>query len=246
MQWLNGVFHDLRERLLTFETVQGLYFMVFGVALLWRPHLVLTVGGVLLILEGLRRFVVNRTKEAVVQENKVKRRKGRTVTPIVLLAMVPGMAAGQCSTSKVGYTLIQHVEGYVPVCYNDAAGLATIGFGHLVGADEHAELCDGRVLTPEDGFDLLRADVAVHEAEVNMVVQGGLSWHQCDALVSWTFNVGGSALRHSTLLRRVNAGRHGDVPLEMKRWVYAGGRKLRGLVVRRALEGRLYALGVFD
>lgn len=236
---------ELKERFLTFETVQGLYLIVFGVALLVYPQLVLTVTGVLLVIEGLRRFFVNRTKEAVVQEVKVKRRKARGATTIVLLAMVPGVAAGQCETSTVGYTLIQHFEGFVPVCYKDAAGFYSIGFGHLVRAGEHANLCGGRVLTPKQGYDLLRTDVAVHEAEVNRSVDGRLSWHQCDALVSWTYNVGGSALRSSTLLRRVNAGRHGDVPREMERWVYAGGRKLRGLVLRRAMEGRLYALGLW-
>lgn len=61
-----------------------------------------------------------------------------------------------------------------------------------------------------------------------------------DALVSFTFNLGGGALQRSTLRRKVNREEHEDVPREFLRWVWAGGRKLRGLVRRREAEALLY------
>jgi len=46
---------------------------------------------------------------------------------------------------------------------------------------------------------------------------------------------------HVVLRRKVNREEHGEVPAEFRRWVFAGGRKLKGLVRRREAEGRLYA-----
>ena len=65
---------------------------------------------------------------------------------------------------------------------------------------------------------------------------------QYDALVSFTFNLGSGALQRSTLRRKVNREEHNDVPAEFVRWVYAGGRKLVGLVRRRNAEAIAYVL----
>ena len=47
------------------------------------------------------------------------------------------------------------------------------------------------------------------------------------ALRSFTFNLSASALQRSTLRRKVNRGEHDAVPAELRRWVWAGGRKLK-------------------
>jgi lysozyme len=59
------------------------------------------------------------------------------------------------------------------------------------------------------------------------------------AIVDFAFNVGGGALRASTLRRRINAGDWADVPTQLRRWDKAGGRVLRGLTIRREAEARL-------
>jgi lysozyme len=63
---------------------------------------------------------------------------------------------------------------------------------------------------------------------------------QFDALVSFTFNLGSGALQRSTLRRKVNREEHDEVPEQFMRWVWAGGRKLRGLMRRREKELLLY------
>lgn len=68
-----------------------------------------------------------------------------------------------------------------------------------------------------------------------------LSQTQWDALVSFCFNVGAGNFRASTLLKKLNAGRYQTVPSELNRWVFAGGKKLDGLIRRRWAEGRLFA-----
>jgi lysozyme len=59
------------------------------------------------------------------------------------------------------------------------------------------------------------------------------------AITDFAFNVGTGALRASTLRRRVNAGAWDDVPAQLMRWVFAAGKRLRGLERRRAAEAAL-------
>jgi lysozyme len=63
---------------------------------------------------------------------------------------------------------------------------------------------------------------------------------QFDALVSFTYNLGGGALQRSTLRRKINREEHTEVPEQFMRWVLAGGRKLKGLVRRHEAEAINY------
>ena len=69
-----------------------------------------------------------------------------------------------------------------------------------------------------------------------------LSDGQFDALVSFAYNLGAGALQRSTLRRKVNRENHREVPAEFMRWIWAGGRKLKGLVKRRATEAQFYCV----
>jgi len=59
------------------------------------------------------------------------------------------------------------------------------------------------------------------------------------AIVDFTFNLGAGRLQTSTLRRRVNERDWKAAALELRRWVYGGGKVLPGLVARRNLEARL-------
>ena len=52
---------------------------------------------------------------------------------------------------------------------------------------------------------------------------------QCmfDALVSWTYNLGPTNLRSSTMLKVLNAGEYDEVPAQLKRWNKAKGQSFR-------------------
>ena len=58
----------------------------------------------------------------------------------------------------------------------------------------------------------------------------------------FTFNLGSGALQRSTLRRKVNREEHDDVPAQFKRWVWAGGKRLKGLVRRRSEEAITYSI----
>ena len=137
--------------------------------------------------------------------------------------------------TQAGLDLIKHFEGFSPTVYRCPGGYPTIGYGHQVRAGERFD-----VITKEEGEALLRQDVVVAERAVMRLIDVPLSDGQFDALVSFTFNLGAGALQRSTLRQKVNRQVHDEVPDEFRRWVWAGGRRLRGLVFRREAEVGLY------
>jgi GH24 family phage-related lysozyme (muramidase) len=62
---------------------------------------------------------------------------------------------------------------------------------------------------------------------------------QFDAMVSFHYNTG--AIRKATLTRLHAAGDHAGAAAEFGKWVNAGGKRLAGLVRRRAEEARIYS-----
>lgn len=59
------------------------------------------------------------------------------------------------------------------------------------------------------------------------------------SIADFIFNLGPTKYAASTLRKRVNEGRWEDARTELRRWVYGGGRKLPGLVLRREAEATL-------
>jgi lysozyme len=95
-------------------------------------------------------------------------------------------------------------------------------------------------ITEDEATEILVLDVAKAEKAVLRLITVPLSDGQFDALVSFTFNLGSGALQRSTLRRKVNREDHAEVPAEFLRWVWAGGKKLKGLIRRREAEAALY------
>lgn len=137
-----------------------------------------------------------------------------------------------------GLELIKSFEGFSTVIYLDSAGLPTIGYGHLIKTNETELFKAG--ITKSKAEKLLKADVIIAERAVLRLITAPLNNNQFDALVSFTFNLGSGALQRSTLRAKVNRTEHEQVPLEFLHWVYAGGRKIPGLVRRRKVEAELY------
>lgn len=175
----------------------------------------------------------------------------RKIVFILAIVLVMGMAkpitknedipplpktCNPCDISKRGITLIKNFEGFSPYVYLDAAGLPTIGFGHLI---KEGEIIDVPLLGKR-AEELLKKDLQWSVDAVNRHVNVPLTQNQFDALVSLTFNIGSGALKRSTLLREVNAENHYNVRKQFKRWVFAGGKRLKGLERRRKAEAVLY------
>lgn len=139
--------------------------------------------------------------------------------------------------TQEGIDLIKRFEGFSPTVYFCPAGYPTIGYGHVVKKSE--DFSDG--VTQGEAEELLRLDAQIAERAVLRLITVPLTDGQFDALVSFTYNLGSGALQRSTLRRVINRQNHHNVPAQLMRWVWAGGRKLRGLVRRREAEALLYA-----
>lgn len=143
-----------------------------------------------------------------------------------------------CELSESGEAMIQNFEGYSPFVYKDAAGLDTIGFGHLLKPGEKFE----QPMLPETAKRLLKKDAGFAVRAINRHVTVYVWPGQADALISFTYNLGEGNFSASTLLKRVNAERHKEVPPQFLRWNHAGGRVVRGLTLRREAESEMYRL----
>lgn len=144
-------------------------------------------------------------------------------------------------TGKSGVDIIKTFEGFKSKPYLCPAKIPTIGYGAThYGNGVKVKLTD-KPITEAQATDLLTAMLAQYEAQVNRVLKRELNQNQYDALVSFTYNLGGGALSKSTLMKKVNANPcDASIKNEFAKWVNAGGVPLKGLVRRRAAESDLY------
>ncbi len=140
---------------------------------------------------------------------------------------------------------IKAAEGLRLTAYLDAAGVPTIGWGHiknLTRADVGV-----RKITEARALALFEADLDEAETAVRRYVKVDLNQNQFDALVDFVFNLGGGAFAKSTLLKKLNAGDYAAVPGQLMRWTKAKHpktrklRELAGLVKRRRWEADLWS-----
>jgi lysozyme len=142
--------------------------------------------------------------------------------------------------SEEGKSLIKKFEGCELTAYKCAAGVPTIGYGHIKGVNM------GDTITQEEANEMFNHEMKEYETYVNTAVTVPLSQNQFDAIVSWVFNLGNGNLQASTMLKVINSGDHAGVPAQIKRWNKAGGKVLDGLVRRREAEALLYQGAIWE
>jgi len=124
-------------------------------------------------------------------------------------------------------------EAFVGEAYLDPVGVPTIGYGTTSGVQI------GDTITREEAEKRLIRDAGAAGAAIVRCVTVPLAQREYDAYVSFIYNVGEGAFCRSTLVKKLNAGDYEGACNELPRWVYAGGKKLRGLEIRREKERRM-------
>lgn len=120
------------------------------------------------------------------------------------------------------------------VPYICPAGFWTIGYGHLCDSkhppisEAEAEVYLACDLQSAVTATLRYCPVLATEPEGRLA-----------AIVDFTFNLGAGRLQTSTLRRRINQRDWQQAGVELRRWIYGGGRVLPGLVARRTREAEL-------
>jgi len=146
--------------------------------------------------------------------------------------------------SEKGLNHLKKSEGWRNSPYYDSAGVATIGYGFTFYPNNQPVKMTDSPITLTQGENMLKLIIRPFEKWVTKLVTSPLSQHQFDALVSFCYNVGQGNFGESTLLKKVNINPNGNtIQDEFKRWVYAGGKKSKGLKKRRNKEAYLYENG---
>ena len=130
-------------------------------------------------------------------------------------------------------------EGYSSTPYRGVdAQNRTIGYGHVITSGETYTY-----LSPDSALVLLKKDLQVHVASVNVFTTGvNISQQQFDALVDFAYNCGDDALMQSTLLRDIKSGASMNVIKgQFLLWVHCNGIAYTGLYRRRMDEWNMFA-----
>lgn len=133
-----------------------------------------------------------------------------------------------------GKSIVRKFEGCKLKAYLCPAGIPTIGYGHT----HNVKL--GDTCTQQQADEWLEDDFFYATSDVKAVVKVPLTDNQLDALASFVFNLGVRKLIQSTLLKKLNAKDYTGAANEFDKWVFAAGKKLNGLIARRAAEKALF------
>lgn len=141
--------------------------------------------------------------------------------------------------SNNGVDLICEFEGKRLVAYDDGVGVWTIGFG-TIKYPNGVRVKKGDTCTLEQAKEYMRHDLIEFEHTVNSSVKVLLSQNQFDALTSLAYNIGSSAFKSSTLVKKLNSGDYKGAADQFNVWINAGGKRMQGLVNRRDKEKLLF------
>lgn len=144
-----------------------------------------------------------------------------------------GVAAGLVAVLALAAAIVKPWEGK-PIGnmpYRDIVGVLTVCHGHTGKDIEQRSYTDAEC----DAF--LKKDLAIAHKAIERCITAPLKPHEEAALTSAAFNIGPRVVCGSTLQKKANSG----LPFcaELKKWVYAGGKVIRGLVKRREAEYKM-------
>lgn len=154
-----------------------------------------------------------------------------------LSSVIKTMAAAGASALAMAVMLIKPLEGVEYKPYYDVAGVLTVCYGHT-GSD----IIKDKIYSQAECDVLLEKDLAKVKRQIDPIIKPALPESTKAALYSFTYNVGVGAFSRSTLLKKLNTGNIIGACGELKRWVYAGGKKWKGLMNRRQIEEEVCGL----
>lgn len=150
-----------------------------------------------------------------------------------------GIATDEMHISPSGIDLIRNFESLRLNAYDDGVGVWTIGFG-TTKYPNGTRVKKGDTCTLDQAKAYMQNDLKAFEQTVSSAVKVPINQNQFDALVSLAYNIGPTAFKNSTLVKRLNEGNYKAAANQFDVWVNAGGKRMQGLVNRRTTEKALF------
>lgn len=148
------------------------------------------------------------------------------------------ISAATAAAIYIAAPLIELVEGVENKPYMDIAGVKTVCQG-VTGPD----VIPGKTYTKSECRRLLEKHVKIHAKHVENAVNYNIHPKTKAALISFSYNVGGAAMKNSTAIKLINRGEviEGCKALGMWNKITKNGKRVvvKGLVNRRNIEIKL-------
>lgn len=142
---------------------------------------------------------------------------------------------------EVIVTLCKKFEGFRADPYICPAGYPTIGYGTVYKPNKEKVTMDHPSVTEEEAskwlVDELKNNYMVGVLKASPILYNHP--YKLAAITDFAYNLGVARYRASTLKKRVDAEDWEEAKTELLKWVYGGGKKLKGLVLRREAESEL-------
>ena len=143
-------------------------------------------------------------------------------------------------TKELLFALVAKFEGFFPRPYLCPAGVPTIGFGTTFYPDGRRVSLSDPAITREQAYDYAWS-------ELNSCLKNAVRYspelaeddEALAAIADFIFNLGAGAYKGSTLRKRINADDREGAKVQILKWIRAGGKSLRGLLLRRQAEALL-------
>lgn len=138
--------------------------------------------------------------------------------------------------------LIKKYEGFSAKPYLCPAGVWTIGYGTTKYPNGIRVGKNDPSISEKEALQMLSLTVEKEFLPKVLELSPILKQHpnKLAAVLSFCYNLGAGAYANSTLRKKVNALQFAEASKEFHKWVLASGRKLQGLVRRRAEEAELF------
>lgn len=140
------------------------------------------------------------------------------------------------------YKLIRQFEGLHKLGkdglvheYLCPAGIRTIGYG----TTRFPKSAHSITVEQSEEWMRIEADQCLKDALKTSPRLRNESLGRQAAIADFIYNLGIGAYRSSTLKKKVDQGGWQAAAYQIRKWVWGGGRKLPGLILRRELEARL-------
>lgn len=162
---------------------------------------------------------------------------GEDVQPVGPV-VIEGLAMGELRMSPKGLAITGNAEGCRRDPYTCPSGLLTNGIGNTHGVPNAAISLEQAAKDWVNNLQVAQQCVEAAERKAGKFLTQG----QFDALTSFVFNTGCPRFQRNrdrtetTIYRLTRTGQFEQACKQLTRWVYGGGVKQPGLIIRRDLE----------